>query len=153
MSELRAQPLFTIRMTLHPMQDLGATPLGHRRIAPVSGGTFEGARLRGVVLPHAGSDWLLARADDSFQLDVRVTLQTDEGALIGMSYRGLRHASPEVTAKLARGERVDASQYYLRTTPLFETASPRFAWLNNVVAVGVGERLPDGVVYEVFEVL
>jgi Protein of unknown function (DUF3237) len=151
--ELRARPLFTVRMTLHPMQDLGGTPLGHRRVVPVAGGHFEGARLRGVVLPHAGSDWLLQRADGSFQQDVRLTLQTDDEALIGMTYRGVRHAPAEVSARLARGEPVDPSQYYLRTAPLFETGSPRYAWINNVVAVGVGERLPDGVVYEVFEVL
>jgi hypothetical protein len=153
MDPLRSQPLFTIRMTLHPMQDLGITPLGQRRIAPVSGGSFEGERLRGTVLPHAGSDWLLQRGDGSFQLDVRVTLQADDGALIGMSYRGVRHASAEVSARIARGERVPPSDYYLRTTPLFETSAPRYAWLNHVIAVGVGERLPDGVIYHVFEVL
>jgi hypothetical protein len=153
MSELRSQPLFTIRMSLHPMQELGTTPLGRRRIVPVAGGTFEGARLRGTVLPQASGDWLLQRADGTYQLDVRVTLQADDGALIFMSYRGVRHATAEVSDRLARGDRVDASEYYLRTTPLFETADGPHAWLNDIVAVGVGERLPDGVVYEVFEVL
>jgi Protein of unknown function (DUF3237) len=152
-SQLQSQPLFTIAMSLHPVHDLGATPLGSRRIVPVSGGSFEGARLRGVVLPHAGSDWLLQRADGSFQQDVRVTLQTDDEALIGMSYRGVRHASPEVSARLARGERVDPGEYYLRTAPFFETSAPRYAWLNDIVAIGIGERKPDGVVYQVFEVL
>ena len=153
MNQLRSQPLFTIQMTLHPVQELGATPMGQRRVVPVSGGSFEGARLRGVVLPHAGSDWLLQRADGTFQQDVRLTLQTDDGVLIGMLYRGVRHASAEVSAKLARGEQVDPSQYYLRIAPFFETGGARYAWLNNIVAVGVGERLPDGVVYQVFEVL
>jgi hypothetical protein len=127
--------------------------LGRRRIAPVSGGTFEGDRLHGIVLPHAGSDWLLQRADDSFQLDVRLALQTHDGALIGMSYRGVRHASAEVGARLARGEKVDRSEYYLRTTPFFETADKRYAWINGVIAVGMGDRRPDGVVYDVFEIL
>jgi hypothetical protein len=153
MPELRTQPLFRIDLTLHPYQDVGATPLGRRRIAPVSGGTFEGDRLRGIVLPHGGSDWLLQRADGSFQLDVRLMLQTDDGALVGMSYRGVRHASPEVAARLARGEKVDRGQYYLRTTPFFETADARYAWINHVIAVGMGDRRPDGVVYDVFEVL
>jgi len=152
-SQLRSQALFDIQMTLHPMQELGATPLGQRRIVPVSGGSFEGPRLRGVVLPHAGSDWLLQRADGTFQQDARVTLRTDDGVLIGMSYRGVRHASVEVSARLASGERVDPSEYYLRTAPFFETAGPRYAWLNAVVAIGVGERLADGVRYQVFEVL
>jgi hypothetical protein len=118
----------------------------------VSGGTFEGERLRGIVLPHGGSDWILQRTDDSFQLDVRMMLQTDDGALIGMSYRGVRHASAEVGARLAR-EKVDRSEYYLRTTPFFETADKRYAWINHVIAVGMGDRRTDGVVYDVFEVL
>jgi hypothetical protein len=151
--ELGTRSLFTIRMDLHPVQDLGETPLGRRRVVPVAGGRFEGLRLRGVVLPHAGADWLLQRADGSFQQDVRVTLQTDDGELIAMSYRGVRHASPEVSARLARGERVAPTEYYLRILPMFETGSARHAWINHVVAVGAGERLPDGVVYEVFEVL
>jgi hypothetical protein len=48
---------------------------------------------------------------------------------------------------------VPSTDYYLRTTPLFETGAPRYDWLNRIVAVGVGERLPQGARYEVFEVL
>jgi hypothetical protein len=140
-------------MTLHPMQELGGTPMGRRRIVPVKEGTFEGERLRGIVRTEAGGDWLLQRADGSYQMDVRLTLETDDGALVLMSYRGVRYASPEVSARLAKGERVDRSEYYLRTTPFFETSDARYAWLNGVIAVGVGERSPDGVAYEVFEIL
>jgi len=150
---LDARPLFTLRLQLHPMQIVGPTPLGVRRIVPVSGGTFEGARLRGTVLPHAGSDWLLERADGAFQQDVRLTLAADDGAVIGMSYRGVRHSTPEVAARLARGEHVPAAEYYLRTAPFFETGAPPYAWLNRIVAVGVGARSPEGVTYEVFEIL
>jgi len=150
---LASRPLFTIEMTLHPLHDLGATPHGHRRIIPVSGGAFEGTRLRGIVLPHAGSDWLIERADGSFQQDARLGLQTDDGAVISMSYRGIRHSAPDVAARLARGEAVDAADYYLRTAPFFETAAERYAWLNTIVSVGVGRRVPGGVVYDVFEIL
>lgn len=153
MPSLPATHLFTMRITLHPLQDLGATPLGHRRIAPVSGGDFAGNRLRGVILPHGGADWLLARADGWFQQDVRMTLQTEDGALIGISYRGVRHSSPEIAAVLASGGTVDSTAYYLRIAPFFETGDPRYFWLNHIVAVGVGERLPNGAAYEVFEVL
>jgi hypothetical protein len=153
MSELHSRPLFKITMTLHPFQELGTTPLGVRRIVPVAGGTFEGERVRGTVLEQASGDWLLMRADGAYQLDVRITLQTDDGALILMTYRGIRHASADVSARLANGERVNPDEYYLRTVPVFETSSPQYLWLNNVVAVGVGERLPDGVIYNVFEIL
>ena len=74
MVQLRSRPLFKIRIELHPLQEVGDTPLGQRRVVPVSGGAFEGERLRGRVLPHAGSDWLLGRADGAFQQDVRLTL-------------------------------------------------------------------------------
>jgi hypothetical protein len=140
-------------MRLHPPQDLGATPLGKRRIIAVSGGEFTGERLRGTVLPLAGNDWLLERADGSFQQDARVTLETDDGALIGMSYRGVRYAAPEVAARLTRGEPVEPSAYYLRTAPLFETSAERYAWINRLVAIGVGKRIAGGVSYDVFEVL
>jgi hypothetical protein len=153
MTSLRSQPLLTLEMSLDPIQDLGVTPLGHRLVVPVRGGRFEGPRLRGVVLPQAGGDWLLRRGDGSFQQDVRLLLRTDDGATIGMTYRGVRHATAEVSARLARGEHVEPSEYYLRTAPFFETSDARYAWLNNVVAVGVGERTPDGVCYEVHEVL
>ena len=153
MAQLHSRPLFKIRIELHPLQEVGGTPLGQRRVVPVSGGTFEGERLRGRVLPHAGSDWLLGRADGAFQQDVRLTLETDDGALILMSYRGVRHSSPEVAARIARGEQVDAREYYLRTAPFFETGASQYAWLNTIISVGVGERLPNGATYEVFEIL
>jgi len=153
MTELRSRPLFTLQLALHPIVDVAATPMGRRRIVPVSGGSFEGERLRGAVHPHGGADWLLERADGSFQQDVRLLLQTDDGVPICMSYRGVRHASADVSARLARGERVDPGDYYLRIVPSFETAGVRYAWLNLVVAVGMGERLPDAVIYRIFEIL
>jgi len=150
---LRTQPLFTIELTLDPIQDLGATPLGRRRLVPVSSGHFEGERLRGTVLPNVGGDWLLERADGSFQSDVRLGLRTDDGALLSMTYRGVRHASAQVLARIARGETVGPGEYYLRTAPFFETAAPRYKWLNHIVSVGTGQRYPNGVIYDVFEVL
>lgn len=153
MVELTSRPLFTLSMTLHPIQELGPTPAGERRVVPVSGGRFEGERLSGEVLPHGGSDLLLTRADGSFQQDVRLTLLTDDGALILMTYRGVRHAASEVGDRIARGEAVGRAEYYLRIAPFFETASPAHAWLNRIVAVGIGERRPGGVSYDVFEIL
>jgi hypothetical protein len=153
MKQLTSRHLFTLTIELHPIHDLGLTPLGHRRIVPVSGGKFHGDRLRGDILPHAGSDLLITRSDGAFQQDVRLALQTDDDALILMTYRGVRHSSPEVAARIAKGETVPPTDYYLRTTPFFETAAPKYDWLNRIVAVGVGERLPEGASYEVFEVL
>src|SRR5882672_5227958 len=153
MTELKSRHLFTITMKLPPILELGDTPAGNRRVFTVSGGEFVGDRLRGEVLPQASSDLLLVRADGSSQQDVRLILRTDDRALILMTYRGVRHASAEVDARVARGEQVPSSEYYLRTAPFFETSSEKYAWLNKIVSVGVGERQSDGVRYEVFEIL
>jgi hypothetical protein len=139
MKELKSQRLFTLTIKLHPTIEMGNTPAGNRRIFAVSGGEFVGDRIRGTIMPVIGSDLLLVRADGSAQQDVRMLLKTDDGALILMTYRGVRHGSDEV--------------YYLRTAPFFETSSPQYAWINKLVAVGVGERRTDSVVYEVFEIL
>ena len=153
MTSLRTQFLFTLEISLHPIHDLGATPAGRRRIVPVSGGRFEGPRLRGEVLPDIGGDWLLQRSDGAFESDVRLALRTEDGALISMTYRGIRHASPAVSERLARGEDVASSEYYLRTAVFLETSSSQHCWVNDLIAVGVGRRLPERVIYELHEVL
>src|SRR4026207_2409284 len=105
MKELRSRHLLTIAIELAPILNLGATPFGQRRIVPVSGGRFSGDRLRGVVRRYAGSDLLLERADDAFQQDARLALCTDDGALILMTYRGIR---PSPSAAASRPARRDA---------------------------------------------
>jgi Protein of unknown function (DUF3237) len=152
--ELKSRPLFRIGLDLGASIDAGATPYGQRRIFPVLGGRFEGERVRGVVLPETGGDWLLTRQDGAFQQDVRLLLRADDGALIFMTYRGVRRpASDDVNARLARGEPVDRNAYYLRIAPVFETASTKYAWLNQIIAVGMGERMGSNVAYDVFEIL
>lgn len=150
---LATRPLFELRLEVPPLIDLGDTPYGRRRIAAVTGGSFEGERLRGTVLGAPGGDWLLQRPDGVLVLDVRIVLKTDDGALIYMAYRGLRHGAADVMERLARGEAVDASSYYFRITPTFETAAPAYAWLNRLLAVGIGHREPAGPVYRVEELL
>src|SRR5216684_1050221 len=131
---MTSRRLMTLQVVVPPPQKLGAVPHGARVIAPITGGTFEGPRLRGKVLP-GGGDWTLLRADGVLELDLRVTLETDDGALIHMTSFGLRHGPPEVIAMIARGETVDPSKYYFRTTPRFETSHPKYAFLNRLVAV------------------
>lgn len=153
MAELKSRHLLTITMKLAPTLDLGDTPAGNRRVFTVSGGQFAGDRLRGDVLPQASSDLLLHRADGSYQQDVRLILRTDDEALVLMTYRGVRYAAPEINTRIARGEQVPPSDYYLRTAPFFETSSSKYDWLNKIVSIGIGERQTEGVQYEVFEIL
>ena len=152
MSEIRTELLFTITLTVEKPQMIGRTPLGERRIVRVGGGHFEGPKLKGTVLP-GGGDWILVRADGSTQLDVRLTLQTADEQLIYMTYRGIRHGPAAVIERLNRGENVDPSEYYFRTAPFFETGSATYAWINNIVSVATGRRLPEGPVYQVYQVL
>jgi hypothetical protein len=148
---LRLQPLLKAEVTLAPAQDLGATPLGRRRVVPITGGRFSGERLAGRVLA-GGADWQLVRADGVAELDARYTLETGDGALIYVRNRGYRHGPAEILEQLAAGRTVDPARYYMRTTPLFETADARYAWLNRLVCVATGARRPAAVELEVFGV-
>jgi hypothetical protein len=150
--EVRTRPLFVVRLDVRPLQVVGATPGAYRRVGVVPSGVFEGERLSGRVL-DGGADWQKVRSDGSTALDVRLVLETFDDALIGMTYRGIRHGSPDVIARVEKGEAVDPGDYYFRIAPLFETAATQYAWLNNVVAIGIGHRRGDGAVYSIFEVL
>jgi hypothetical protein len=149
---LRAQPLMTVRIAAAAPQKLGTVPHGVRIIVPVTGGDFDGPRLRGRILP-GGGDWLLLRSDDVLELDLRITLETDDHALIYMTFQGLRHGPPDVIAALGRGEAVDPASYYFRTVPRFETSSEKYAFLNRMIAVGIGETRPDGAIHRIDEIL
>ena len=149
---VRMRPLFVMRLAVRPLQVLGATPAGVRRVGRVSGGSFAGERLSGEVL-DGGNDWQVLREDGVLTLDVRLVLKTKDGATIGMAYGGLRHGPPEILARIDAGEIVDANSYYFRVTPRFETASPAYEWINRTLAIGCGHRQTDGPIYSVFEIL
>ncbi len=148
-----SRPVFTLTLTVPSIEDLGATPYGVRKIATVTGGTFVGDRLRGTVVSPPGGDWLLLRNDGVLCLDVRLTLKTDDGALIYMHYKGMRHGPKDVLDRMAKGESVDPTTYYMRAAPEFETAAAQYAWLNRALFVAMGRREAAGPIYEVFEVL
>ncbi|AKU93610.1 hypothetical protein AKJ09_00274 [Labilithrix luteola] len=143
----------TLQVGVAPIQTIGAVPTGTRRTAPITGGRFEGPRLRGKVLPGGSTDWQRLRSDGVLEMDLHVTLETDDGALITLTSFGLRHGPPEVMAALARGETVDPASYYFRTTPRFTTGAPKYAFLNRLLAVATGDRRPDGPIYTVHEIL
>jgi hypothetical protein len=151
---LKAELLFDVSLDLDRAntQDVGAGPHGHRRIVPVLGGSFAGPKLKGEVLP-IGADWILIRPDGVKQIDARITLRTDDGALIYTAYRGIDTGSPEVAERLARGETVDPSEYYFRIQPCFETGSQKYGWMNRIVSVGFGKRTGLSLAYTVYAVL
>src|SRR5215472_17942013 len=133
---MNARPLMLLRLDTSATEEIGSTPRGRLSIFPVTGGSFEGELLRGHVLA-GGGDWVTAKGDGTFELDLRVTLETDDGALIHMTFTGVRD---------------DANRYF-RTLPRFETASSKYAFLNRLLAVGVGEFRPEGPVHVIEELL
>lgn len=146
--------LFTTHINLQPAIDGGPTPAGHRLTVYVTGGSFEGPGLRGKVLA-GGGDWLRLRADGSGALDVRIWLETDDGARIYMTYGGRLVVPPELLAQAMdfdNAQAVDPSLYYFRTQPLFETGHPAYAHLNTLVAIGVGRVGHGGVTYDIYAV-
>jgi hypothetical protein len=151
LTSVRTRPLFVLREQVPPLFVVGETPNGFRRIGVVPGGTFEGERLSGDVV--SGNDWQSVRTDSCIKLDVRLLLRTTDGALIVMTYTCLRAGPPSIIEKLDKGEAVDPSSYYFRMTPIFETAASQYDWINRIIAVGVGQRFPDGPLYSIFEVL
>lgn len=153
MESLKAEFLFETNADLEAPLDIGPTPRGTRRVIYVKGGTFAGPRVKGDVL-SGGGDWLLVRADGAYELDIRGTLRTDDGHLIYAHYRGIIYAPPAIMQRLRHGDRdLDPSEYYFRTTPVFETGSDKYAWLNVIVAVGIGRRTSTGVAYKMYAIL
>ena len=130
---------------------VGAGPFGMRQIFDVSGGEFHGPRLRGRILP-SGADWLLVDPDGVGRLDVRATFETDDGALIYLSYFGILHMDEGVVHKISGGGSSAYGDVYFFTQPRFETGDPRYAWMNRIFAIAQGKVGPLRVDYRVYQV-
>lgn len=142
--------IYRLDATLGEALDLGDFPQGHRRIVPLTGGTFTGPELSGKLVPGASADWQTVRPDGTALGDIRYTLRTGDGDLLYVESRGARHGSAEVLARLGRGEDVDPTEYTFRTATRIETAAPALDWLNKGVFIGVAGRLASGVIYETY---
>jgi hypothetical protein len=141
-----------IEADVAPILELGSAKGGRKRIIPIIGGTVTGDRLRGRVL-NLGADWQTIFADGSAEMDTRYGIETHDGALIDIRNYGFRHGPAEVLARVARGETVDPSEYYMRTQPRLETGDPRYDWVNRTIFVGTGARLASAVQIQIYEVL
>lgn len=153
MVEVSLKPLFKMQAdTANGHTHIGPVPVGYqRRVVFVTGGRFEGERLKGRVMP-GGGDFLMMRPDGGMHLDVRLVLETEQGELIYMTYIGRRHGPPEVMERYKTSSPVAYGEDYFRTIVQFETAAPRLMWLNGILGVGAGYRTAEGAVYEVFEI-
>lgn len=157
MSEVECNFLFEARVRLGEPMHVGAGPEGHRMIVPVLGGRFDGPQLSGEVVPNSGADWARIRPDGSAALDVRMCLMTDDDALIFVHWHGLMVFEPEEQGYALDFAKPDdpagAGRYYFRTSPRFETADARHAWLNKVLAVSRSRTGDGGVIHRVFQIL
>lgn len=142
---------FELKVEVSAIQVMGDTPKGNRRMIPITGGTFEGPRIKGKI-QSGGYDWQVIRTDGVAELDARYVLETDDGVLITIVNQGLRRGAADVMKRLSEGKDVNPSEYYFRSIPIFETADPRYAWLTQSIFVATGIRKPDKVLIQVYKV-
>jgi hypothetical protein len=142
--------IYRLEAAVGDPQDLGEISAGHRRIVPLTGGTFSGPELRGTLLPGASADWQIILSDGTTFGDVRYTLETEGGDLLYVQSQGVRHGNPDVLERLGRGEDVDAAEYTFRTSAKIETGAANLEWLNKGIFISVGGRQPGGVLYDVY---
>lgn len=149
---LDTEYIFTMDIAVGAPQAVGDAGRHELRIVPVTGGTVTGPALTGEILGGTSADWLRVEPDGTAHIDVRLTIRAASGALVHVRYAGIRTGTAAVLARLAGGEAVDPSEYYFRVTLRFETAASELAWMNRVVAVGVGARPPSGPRYDIHAV-
>jgi Protein of unknown function (DUF3237) len=148
--QMECRHLLTLYLNADPSIVVGRVPSGYRIINPFTGGHFSGPGLRGTILAWGGGS-ILARRDGTAEMDARAILKTEDDAIIYLRYEGSRHGPPEILAKIGK-EILDPKSYYMRMRPVFETADPRYAWLNGTVSVGYGDRRPEGAIYHLYEI-
>lgn len=131
--------VFELRGTLAEPHALGPTPHGVRRVVPITGGEFEGPKLRGSIVP-GGADWQVLRSDGVSELEALYLLRTHDDVLIQVRNRGLRHGPEAVMQRLFAGEPVDPTEYYFRAVPSFAAPAGAYEWLNRSVFLCSGAR-------------
>jgi muconolactone delta-isomerase len=146
----RLTQVFRLEATLAPPLDLGEVAGGHRRIVPLTDGTFSGPEISGRLLPGGSADWQTILPDGTALGDIRYVLETDRKDLLYVQSRSTRHGSPEVLARLGRAEDVDPSEYTFRASTRIETSAADLGWLNKGVFISVGGRQAGGVIYETY---
>lgn len=141
-------PFLELHVQVDPVIDLGTSGTARRRLVPITGGTVSGAH-SGTILP-GGADWQEVFPDGG--LDIAAHVLKLEDGLVEVDLRGLRHAAPEVLARLDRGEEVDRSGYYFRTAVRLRTSVATLSYLNDLLLVSAGERRARSVHLDVYRV-
>ena len=153
-SKLRLEYLMTFHAPFAPTIDIGQVPIGHVQVFTVSGGTFEGPKLRGKVLPGP-VDWFVQGSDGWGIWTCALPSKTEDGANIYLRYQGVQVMTAAAGTKLSKGEAIDYGEIYWLATPVFETGDSHYAWLNNIITVGEARLGPNlaWIEYRIFQVL
>ncbi|PSL46530.1 uncharacterized protein DUF3237 [Chitinophaga niastensis] len=152
--ELKSEFLFDLEISLSPPQIIGPVLTGTRLIFPFKDGFVKSDKINGKILDCSG-EWGLIVDSTTFKMDVRATIKTDDGALIYITYSGYNYASAQKSAliRVGKGNELSPSEYYFRSIPVFETSSPKYAWLNHTVAIGVGRfPAPGKIIYRIYAI-
>ncbi|HEY9261831.1 DUF3237 domain-containing protein [Chitinophaga sp.] len=152
--ELKSTFLFDLEISTHPPQAVGRVLTGTRLIFPFKAGVVKGDKINGQII-DGGGEWGLMTDSTTFKMDSRATIRTDDGALIYIAYTGYNYADGPASAllRMGKGSELSPAEYYFRSTPVFETSAPKYAWLNHTVAVGVGRfAAPGKIVYRIYAI-
>lgn len=144
-------PVCDLVVELSPPHEMGDCPAGLRRIIPIIGGTASGPLLNGRILP-IGADWQTVQTGGIADLDARYAIETTDGAVIEVVSKGIRHASAEVAARIAAGDAVPASEYYMRTAIRLDSGHPDYAWVNRALFLATGAKVGSTVTLSVYRV-
>lgn len=131
-TSLPVEHLFTVHLDVGDPTYIKDGPEGTKLIVGILGGTVAGEKINGVVMPHTAGDWVSIGPKGDMRIDVRLTVMTDDGAAIYMSYKGI----------LTGGKAL--------CSPLFETGAEQYAWVNQKLGIGVGTASSEGVDYEFY---
>lgn len=149
--EVEFEFLCLLSLELGEAHEIGRAPIGDLRLVAISGGHFEGPRLKGRVL-GGGNDLISVMNDGTYRLDVQILLRTEDDALVLFRYTGHRAMSASVLDHIGRGETVDPSEYYFRIIGGFDCAAPGYAWINRICVVGTAERRSTGPIYSLYAI-
>jgi hypothetical protein len=140
-----------LEVELSPITELGRGRAGQRRIIPIVGGRITGPCFNGEIM-DVGADWQTVFDGGLAELDTRYAFRTDDGAVIEIRNFGFRHGSEDIMKRVAAGEQVDPSSYYMRTHARLETGHPDYAWVNRTLFIGVGARLRSNVMISLYAI-
>lgn len=151
MPALTTSYVFSLTVTVATPVEVGETGIGARRVIPITGGRLVGEGMSGRICA-GGADYQIIRPNGLTELHARYAIEMDDGAFIYVENTGLRSGPREALDKIRRGEAVDPSLIYFRSTPRFETGSDVYRWLTESLFVASGARRPDRVELDVFRV-